>query len=250
MVTQAPVNALTAQYFGSPGSNTRYYWVQAIYPSGRSILSGPATITNCSSLTNSNFVSISWRPSPGAIGYDVIETSTSSTPTVSDTITAALIFGTTDFSFSDTGQTLQSWTYETGNGGVDTQVTIDTTIISGGTPADILVVNGDGTLGQAATLDGATYLDDNSVPGIKVATNLVLAKSTTGVDASVTPTNVTGLTGVLSGDILVFAYGITSAAMETAHFAATANGTGTISQLDTDLSGETILFFFLSQQAS
>jgi len=108
------------------------------------------------------------------------------------------------------------------------------------------------------TLTGMTvvYLDEATTGGIKnaavtgakVATNLVINFTGLGVDASLGAANAT-VTGVKSGDILLMAFNQTDATDDTARFATTANGTGTISQLNTDLSAKTIHWLLLSQQA-
>lgn len=105
------VTGLTARLFGSQttiGSTTRYYQVQAIYPDGRS---GWAYITitdTPASISPGNQVLVSWNASPGAIGYDVVQTTTSAAPTGTATIGESV--GQWKNSFSDIGLALFSYT--------------------------------------------------------------------------------------------------------------------------------------------
>lgn len=150
MTTQPPVSAY-GSYKGTPGSITRYFWVQAIYPSGRAVLSNLVTIENASSLGQYNQINIAWSIVPGAIGFDVIETPTSTEPTVNSTATIGVALGVTGQSLTLTQEpVLVSWTYEAGNG--------STTLP--GTIADTQVAFGDGTdslTGSAdLTWDGLT----------------------------------------------------------------------------------------------
>lgn len=103
------VPGLTARFFGNyRNDTTRYYWVQAVLPNGRSAITGPAVVTGPSQLNSNNFVEISWREVPGAIAYDVIITTTSSTPSGTLT-TGGVILGTSKLSWNDVGSYV-SWT--------------------------------------------------------------------------------------------------------------------------------------------
>ncbi|MES2408803.1 MAG: hypothetical protein V4509_00700 [Patescibacteria group bacterium] len=118
-----------------------------------------------------------------------------------------------------------------------------------------VVMSGDTTMDNLGAVTIGTNkvttpkINAHAVTGAKVATNLVMGPNAAGVDASGGAANVTGLTGIQSGDILICALDMTLGTIATSHFAPTANGAGTISQLNTDLSGSIIQFFFLSQQA-
>jgi hypothetical protein len=61
---------------------TTYYWVQAIYPNGRSAFSNYVSVNLPASLGPSNisFVQVGWSVMPGAIAYDVLKTTSSTTP--------------------------------------------------------------------------------------------------------------------------------------------------------------------------
>lgn len=228
-ITEAPV-VLTGQYFGAPGGITRYLWVQAVYPSGRSVLSNLITISSAGTLNNQNKILLEWRPVPGAIGYDVIQTPTSTIPTVGATASIALAQGITRPSYTlESELTLQSWTYYAG---------INATSI----PAASIT----GAQIAAATITGSN-LAANTVTGVNVATNLIITFSGVGVDASGGAADAT-VTGVKAGDILKWAWNMTDLTDVTNKFAATADGNGKISQLNTNLSAKTIFFLFLSQQ--
>jgi hypothetical protein len=84
---------LTARFLGpSGGSTTYYYWVQAIYPDGNSPLSASANTGSKAqaSLTSSQFNQVEWDPAPGAIGYIVWKSTSSTAPGTGGTATAAL----------------------------------------------------------------------------------------------------------------------------------------------------------------
>lgn len=76
---------ITVRYQGTAGLGTNqfWYWIQAIYPDGNSTLSSFGTTgAKCpASFDRNDFVSIQWNAMPGAIGYIVWKTSTSSPPT-------------------------------------------------------------------------------------------------------------------------------------------------------------------------
>lgn len=117
MITQPPVSWAVGKYLGLPGSLTRYFWVQVVYPSGRSVVSSLIEIDNSSSITRQNQINLQWAVAPGAIGYDVVETSTSAAPTLNATATIAVVQGLTDTNYTLSAEpTLQSWTYSAGNG--------------------------------------------------------------------------------------------------------------------------------------
>lgn len=98
----APSGVL-ANFFGDStgGATTRYYWVQAIYPSGRSILARSNALASMpSSLNRNNQVEVSWNPMAGAIGYNVYYTTSTTAPT-----NGSILCGTvTGSNFTDTGQ--------------------------------------------------------------------------------------------------------------------------------------------------
>jgi hypothetical protein len=93
---------VTARYFGnSGGSTTRYYWLQAIYPSGKSTLAVSGAISSTlASLDGNNCVEVNWNPMAGAIGYNIFYTTTSTAPTTG----AILVASVSGVGFSDKGQ--------------------------------------------------------------------------------------------------------------------------------------------------
>ncbi len=124
MTTQPPVNWATGRYLGLPGSLTRYFWVQAVYPSGRSVVSNLIQVDNAGSITQQNQINLQWAVAPGAIGYDVVETPTSAAPTLNATATIAVAQGLTDTNLTLSAEpVLQSWTYSTGNGSTTGTIT-------------------------------------------------------------------------------------------------------------------------------
>lgn len=106
------VQGVNATYFGqSGGSTARYYWVQAIYPFGRSPLSSSVTVTTIATLSSSSFVQISWNPAAGATGYDVLYTATSTAP--SGACNCAVAVNTSAPTARHQGQTLSNYTVST-----------------------------------------------------------------------------------------------------------------------------------------
>lgn len=85
MAQLTPPTGITVRYQGtaSLGTSQFWYWIQAIYPEGNSLLSSFGTTgAKCpASFSPGNLVSIQWNAMPGAIGYIVWKTTTSSSPT-------------------------------------------------------------------------------------------------------------------------------------------------------------------------
>lgn len=98
----AIVTGLRASYFGDAGGATsRYYWIQAIYAFGRSQLTSYVLVTTPAGLSSRNCVLLTWNAMPGAIGYNVFYTTTT-TPPAYGAIAVAL--NQTQNSFVDIGQ--------------------------------------------------------------------------------------------------------------------------------------------------
>lgn len=113
MTFPPPVTGLTAEYFGDSGGSTNfYYWVQAIYPSGRANFAGPAHVVTPAALSKNNVVLVQWNPMPGAIMYDVLRTTSATPPT--GTATNAIAIGKTANSITDNGDALVSYTVVAG----------------------------------------------------------------------------------------------------------------------------------------
>ncbi len=106
----APIAAVlkTPQITGTPGNTTKCYWLATEYASGETDLSGPQCVKP-PTLSSTAFVSLSWNSAPGATGYTVLKTSTSTKPT-----SGSISFGSTARTvLLDTGQSLSSWTAPT-----------------------------------------------------------------------------------------------------------------------------------------
>lgn len=67
-VPQGPAQ-VTANPTRSTGANTRFYFVVAILPSGKSAASGPAVVYQ---VPDNGTVIVNWTPVPNATGYDVL----------------------------------------------------------------------------------------------------------------------------------------------------------------------------------
>jgi hypothetical protein len=94
---------VTVRYQGSAGGTTNwYYWVQALYPSGYSQLSAPGNTgaKALAALTNNNVNNVQWNPSPGAIGYIVYRSTSSTTPANGGN---AIFLATAETGFKDDG---------------------------------------------------------------------------------------------------------------------------------------------------
>lgn len=103
-MSQRPVPTnVQARYMGpyQESGNSFYYWVQAIYPSGRSFLSAAGEAINApAALTPWAFNNVSWNPAPGAIGYRIYRTTTSTAPTTGSIL---LFVATAETSIKDDG---------------------------------------------------------------------------------------------------------------------------------------------------
>lgn len=199
METQPSVRSVRTQYTGAPGTGTRYYWVQAIYPSGRSVLSVAAVADKLNSLSVLSTVGVTWTPMPGATAYDVVVTTSSTEPTAESTTTIGLAFGVSGPEFLDQGQALRSWTYESGNGGSFDTVTVDETLVASGADNNVLF-QAAGTVSESTSLtfDG-TVLTATAVttailltPGVAVAS--LPGTPTAGQRAFVTDSNAVSFT--------------------------------------------------------
>jgi hypothetical protein len=110
-IAQLPtVSGLFARFYGGNSSSPlssyvwKYYWIQTIYPEGRSGWIG-CQVKALPNLDNSNKVNISWNAMDGAIGYDVVTTSALTNPTLPPTGTAniLLVACSSSNSWDDTG---------------------------------------------------------------------------------------------------------------------------------------------------
>lgn len=76
---------VSVRYVGTAalGTSQFWYWIQAVYPDGLSFLSSLGTTgAKCpAAFSQNNFAQVQWNAMPGAIGYIVWRTTTSSPPT-------------------------------------------------------------------------------------------------------------------------------------------------------------------------
>ncbi len=96
---------LTARYQGQGNSSfttTFYYWIQALYVTGWSALSAPAnTGAYCpAALSGGSLVGVNWNPAPGALGYILYRSTSSTTPGYGAT---AIFIATSETGFKDDG---------------------------------------------------------------------------------------------------------------------------------------------------
>ena len=97
--TPAPTGVI-ATYFGASGGSTAYYYyIQAIYASGRSLLSPSNLITTVASLGGGNEILVQWNAMAGAIGYNVFRSTSTTLPTVGTNFLATV----TANAFTDNG---------------------------------------------------------------------------------------------------------------------------------------------------
>jgi hypothetical protein len=105
-----PVTGVNVRYIGNAGlgTTTWYYWVQAIYPDGLAQLSSPGNTgaKAPASFSSGNFAQVQWNPMPGAIGYLVWRSTSSTLPQTGGTQLAMAFTSETgikdDGSFSTT----------------------------------------------------------------------------------------------------------------------------------------------------
>ena len=67
---------------GNPGPQTYYFWIVANYLIGNGQPTGPFLLTSApNAFSASNYAQLNWIPAPGAISYDILETTGNSPPT-------------------------------------------------------------------------------------------------------------------------------------------------------------------------
>lgn len=192
------VTGLNARYFGDSGGTTaRYYWVRANYPSGQSVIAGPAKVTTPASLSKNNEVLIIWNPAPGAMSYDVLQTTTAVVPTVSAAVLNAA--GIDRNSYVDQGDTLATYVpFDSGVGPWQIQTfhaifdfTVDGGLVSTITPAktalipaNAIMVGGVVNVTVAVTSAGAATVGIGTSAGSSTTALLAAtAKTSLTVDA-------------------------------------------------------------------
>ncbi len=153
---------LTIQQVGTVGSsaNVYYYWVVAESAIGNSSPAGPIVGYNAiSTLSVSNYFTISWRAASGATGYDVLRTTTSAPP--SGACACAVVVNTGSLSANDQSNTLNAYTVAT-LAPASLTLALDNEAQPGGGSSLILRQNGTQivNLSSVATFPAATRAGD------------------------------------------------------------------------------------------
>lgn len=167
-------SGVVATYFGSTGgSTTRYYWIQAIYASGKSIpASSNALASTLASLSNGNQVEVTWNPMYGAIGYNVYYTTTSTAPVAG----AVAVASVTAPNFTDSGQSNSPGTgYVSSDGLRMARARYDFAVDGGGAPGLITLAVSDIIPDNAVICGGfcnsITAASTGSSPTIAIGTS-------------------------------------------------------------------------------
>lgn len=164
-VQQPAPGGVTATYVGSAGgSTTRYYWVQAIYPSGKSLLQrSNALASTLAGLDHNNVVYVEWQPLIMAIGYNVYYSTSTTQPR-----SGAILIGTvTAPNFTDSGQSNSPGTAVVAVDGLRcAHARYDFAIDGGGAPGLITLAQSDvipaGAIMVGGTLNPTTALVGSS----------------------------------------------------------------------------------------
>lgn len=116
--TPPVVSNFTARYIGASigsTSTTYCYFIQGVSVYGRTSISTPACVTFRGTLGSSGTVFVSWNPISAAAQYDVLRTTSTSTPT--GACNCALAIGINNSSISDVGNSLLTYTVQSSGGG-------------------------------------------------------------------------------------------------------------------------------------
>lgn len=169
-----PASGVSARYFGDPGgSTTYYYYVQAIYAFGRSVLSAVTSVGSApASLSNRNFVIVQWAAMPGAVGYNVFRATTSTVPTIAATLVATV----SQNAFTDVGATaLNTNAFVVADGLRIARARYDFAVDGGGSPGLITLANSDivpkGAVVVNGTISCKTAASTGSSPTIALGTS-------------------------------------------------------------------------------
>ena len=194
--TPAPTGVI-AEYFGSAGGATnRYYWIQAIYPSGRSLLTSSNLVTTIAGLDHNNVVLVQWNAMAGAIGYNVFYSTSTTVPTVG-----------TNFLGTVTGNAYTDNGGPAGAGAVAGQVIIDGprtararydfAVDGGGAPGLITLAQSDIIPLGAILIGGFVRVETNLATATAVGIGTSAGSSTTALFASTAIATIN--TGTVSG---------------------------------------------------
>lgn len=94
---QKPTGVVARATGGNIGVSTFYYWIQAIYPSGKSDLAQSNLVTS-GNPSNGNPTNVEWNAMSGAIGYLIFRSTSSVMPTIT-----GFMASVTSINFSDNG---------------------------------------------------------------------------------------------------------------------------------------------------
>lgn len=181
---------LTARYFGGGTGTNRYYWVQSVLPTGRTSISGPLLVVTGSTLDKEHYVNLYWNNQVGALFYDVLRTTTSSTPTGTDYFAIGQNVGTSFF--TDSGQRLQNYTV------------IAAASLGGGGSGSIAINGQTCTIGSSCTVADATKASSTAATTVNGQT-CTLGSTCTVVDSTKVATSTTVNGHALSSNVTVTA---------------------------------------------
>lgn len=110
------VTSLTGTVVGEPGQETFYYWVVARYPGGNSAPYGPVTVRNArpvAQMSTLRYITLTWTAQDLATGYDVLRSTSSTTPT--GACGCVIYENTSSTTVNDTGITASAYTVTNGS---------------------------------------------------------------------------------------------------------------------------------------
>lgn len=194
--TPAPTGVI-AEYFGSAGGATdRYYWIQAIYPSGRSLLTCSNKVTTIAGLDHNNVVLVQWNAMAGAIGYNVFYSTTTTAPTVG-----------TNFLGTVTGNAYTDNGGPNGAGAVAGQVIIDgvkwararySFAVDGGGAPGLITLSQSDVIPKNAIIIGGGVVDWTTAGAGATNTTSIGTSAGSSASALLAATAVASLTGLLA----------------------------------------------------
>ena|ERR1700743_2787515 len=186
MTAELPApTGLVAKYFGvAGGSNTYVYWVQAIYPTGKSNLAQSNTISSALGPDGNNRIQVEWNAMAGAIGYIVFRTTTTTQPS-----TTGFLATVTSINFNDQGSITPSAYIITRDGTFNAQARYDFAV-DGGTIGTITLANSD-TIPAGAIVIGQVCNSTTAFTGTGATVAL-------GTSAGSSTTSLLGATAITS----------------------------------------------------
>lgn len=190
--TPAPTGVI-AEYFGTnTGSTAYYYYIQAIYPSGRSLLSPSNLVTTAAALSASGFILVQWNAMAGAIGYNVYRSTSTTLPTVGTNFMGSV----TANAFTDVGQTIAAGQVII-DGPRTARARYDFAVDGGGAPGLITLAQSDTIPLGAILIGGFVRVETNLATATAVGIGTSAGSSTTALLASTAIATIN--TGTVSG---------------------------------------------------